>query len=102
MSLHTQLYHFILKYNIYTFVCKLNYVFKIRVATVKLILKLLSVSLYLPDITCKFVYWGLNEAFPITMSGRYTKSILGQIVLRFLTYSVYMYIHTYTGATRGL
>ena len=54
MSLHTQLYHFILKYNIYTFVCKLNYFLKFGWLLLKLILKLLS--LYLPDITCKFVY----------------------------------------------
>ena len=53
----------------------------------KLILELLS--LFVPDITGKFVYWGLNEAFPIIMSGTNMSSILGQIVLRFLTYSVY-------------
>ena len=56
MSLHTQLYHFILKYNIYTFVCKLMYFLKFGWLLSKLILK--SLSLYLPDITCKSVSHG--------------------------------------------
>ena len=54
LSLHTELYYFILKYDIYTFVCKLMYFLKFGWLLLKLILKLLS--LYLPDITCKFVY----------------------------------------------
>ena len=37
MILHTNLYHFILKYNIYIFVYKLQNLFKIRMATVEAI-----------------------------------------------------------------
>ena len=85
--LHTHPHHFILKYNIYICMCELTHFLKFGWLLLKLILKLLS--LYLPNITCKSVSWGLNEAFPIITLGRYRKSILGQIVLRFLTYSVY-------------
>ena len=42
MSLHTRLYNFILKYNIYNFVCKLQNFFKFE----RLLLKLLSSSLF--------------------------------------------------------
>ena len=37
MILHTNLYHFILKYNIYIFIYKLHFFKKIRMATVEAI-----------------------------------------------------------------
>ena len=67
--LRTHLYTFNLKYNIYIFICKLNYFLKLGWLLLKPISKLLS--LYLPHITCKSVSRGLNEGVPNIIWGRY-------------------------------
>ena len=74
MILRAHLYTFNLKYNIYIFICKLNYFLKFGWLLLKPISRFLS--LYLPHITCKSVSRGLNEGVPNIIWGRYRTQFL--------------------------